>query len=123
MLNLTKEDLEKLEKYPTYSQDDLGTEAEIVMKIHNPYGRGIWYVLEAEKADDGKDYICFGYVESPLSPEFSEYGYFSLMELAKVDIPIYARDVTTGEKIFLGNGNLEIDREFKEGTKMKEVLP
>ena len=120
MLNLKVEDLELLEKYPPKSQDGLGGEAEVLLKIFNPVGRGSWYILEAEKMYDGKDYLCFGYVESPLTKDFNEYGYFLLSELMKVDVPQYLKD---GDyEVFLGYAGLEIDRGFQSGTKMKEVF-
>lgn len=120
MLNLTINDLKLLEKFPKYSQDGKGEEAEVVLKIFNPAGRGSWYILEAEKMYDGKDYLCFGYVESPLCADFNEYGYFLLSELMKADVPQYLKD---GDyEVFLGFASLEVDRSFASGTKMKKVF-
>jgi len=50
-----------------------------VVKFFNPSGAGTWYGVEF----DGQD-TFFGYVESPLGPDCSEWGYFSLSELASV---------------------------------------
>ena len=120
MLNLEVEDLRKLEQYPIKSQDDLGENAKVILKIHNPFGRGRWYILGAEKMHDGKDYLCFGYVDSWINPLCSEYGFFTLKELADVNIPIYATD---GEyEVFLGYGGLEVDRDFKDGISIGEIV-
>ena len=120
MLNLNTNDLKLLEKYPKYSQDGLGENAEVVLKIFNPAGRGSWYILEAEKMYDGKDYLCFGYVISPMNPLYDEYGYFTLKELMEVNVPVYVSD---GEYLnLMGHTSLEVDRSFKSGTKLGEVL-
>lgn len=123
MLNLRTEDLEILDKYPIKCQENKAEEdIEVILKIYNPYGRGVWYVTEAEKMHDGKDYLLFGYVESPLTPLYNEYGYFTLSELCELDIPCYVIDVESGYEIFIGNGSLKIDRDFKCGMKMGEIL-
>jgi hypothetical protein len=121
MLEIRKTDLEKLLKYPIRSQDGKGKEAEIVLKIFNPHGRGSWYVLEAQQMPDG-DLYCFGYVESPITPLFDEYGYFTLNQLREVQVPIQIEDVGTGEIHVLGYCSLEVDRTLEEGAKMKKVL-
>ena len=58
---------------------------EIVVHYFNPFGSGDWYVLEGEEQNNG-DWLFFGYVKSPLSPDFDEYGYFTLAELKSVKI-------------------------------------
>lgn len=121
MLGLKKSDIENLKKYPTYSQDGKGKEAEIVMKIFNPHGRGTWYILEAQEMEDG-DFYCFGYVESMITPEFDEYGYFTINQLKALQIPVRIKDIATGEIHDLGYCSLEIDRSLEDGTKLKEVL-
>ena len=120
MLSLTKEHKEKLAKYPTYSQDDKGKSAEIVLKIFNPFGAGTWYVLEAEPIHDNPDdYLFFGYVESPLGEEFNEYGYFTFSELRDLTIPLYSK--VNDETVYMGKGTLEIDKYFGKKT-MADVL-
>ncbi len=122
MFSLNEKDVQKLKKFPTYSQDGKGKDAEIILKVFNPYGRGTWYVLEAEEINNGTDYYCFGYVESPLNPLYDEYGYFTINQLKEVKIPIKIKDMATGEIHELGYGNLEIDRSLDDGIKLKDVL-
>lgn len=111
---LTDELKARLCEYPLCSQDGKGDEAEVVCKFFNPYGLGTWYVLEAEKQADG-DFLFFGYVESPLSPDFDEYGYFSLGELENLKIPIRIN----GEVISYGS----IERDLYLGDcKMGDIL-
>lgn len=120
MLNLEVEDLRKLEQHPLEDIDKMGVNAKVILKIHNPFGKGSWYILGAEKMHDGKDYLCFGYVDSWISPVCSEYGYFTLKELAERQFPLYATD---GEyEIFLGYGGLEVDRDFKDESSIGEIV-
>ena len=79
---MTKEIEKKLTKYPLYSQDGKGKNAEIVCKFFNPYGRGTWYVLEGEKQENG-DWMFFGIVDLL----DREYGYFTLSQLQSVRLP------------------------------------
>lgn len=58
---------------------------EIHVHYFNPYGAGDWYVLEGEEQKDG-DWLFFGYVKSPITPDFDEYGYFTLNELKSVQV-------------------------------------
>ena len=53
---MTREMEGKLKSFPFYSQDGKGDDAIVVMKFFNPYGLGTWYVLEAEKQENG-DYL------------------------------------------------------------------
>lgn len=59
---LTKELEKKFEKYPLYSQDGKGLDAEVIAKFYNPYGHGTWLITEGDKQEDG-DYLMFGYVQ------------------------------------------------------------
>lgn len=79
---MTKEIERKLEKYPLYSQDGKGDDAEIVCKFFNPCGAGTWYVLEGKKLENG-DWEFFGIVDLYVR----EYGYFTLSELQSVRLP------------------------------------
>lgn len=56
---------------------------KIVAHYFNPFGNGDWYVLEGEEQTNG-DWLFYGYVKSPLSPEYDEYGYFTLNQLKSV---------------------------------------
>lgn len=76
-MKLITEQLEKdLAKYPLYSQDGKGEDAIVVCKF---FLQGYtWYVLEAEKADNG--YEFFGIIVG----QHTEYGYFTLSQLESV---------------------------------------
>ena len=67
----------QFEKYPLYSQDGKGEDAKILVKYFNPYGRGRWYVLEAQKLPNN-DYELYGLVDMG---QGREYGYFRLSDL------------------------------------------
>jgi Protein of unknown function (DUF2958) len=77
---LTKAIEAKLLKTPLYSTEKRNV-APILVKFFNPCGSGSWYVLEAERLEDG-DWRFFGLVEG-LGGE-NELGYFVLSELASV---------------------------------------
>ena len=111
---MTKEMEGKLKSFPFYSQDGKGDDAIVVMKFFNPYGLGTWYVLEAEKQENG-DYLFFGYVESLITPEFNEYGYFSLSELENLKIPIRINGV------IVSYGKIERDLYF-ERVRIGDVI-
>lgn len=57
---MTKAIEKKFEKFPLYSQDGMGEEAEVVVKFFNPAGRGTWLITEGEKLENG-DWLFFGY--------------------------------------------------------------
>jgi len=78
---MTKELEEKFKKYPLYSQDGKGKDAEIVVKYFNPYGRGTWLITEGEQQEDG-DWLFFGYCHIFCW----EWGYVSLSELESVGL-------------------------------------
>lgn len=67
---ITKAVEKELAKYPLYSQDGKVKDAVVVCKF---FLQGYtWYVLEAEKADNG--YEFFGIIAG----QHTEYGYFTL---------------------------------------------
>ncbi len=76
---MTKELEEKFKKYPLYSQDGKGKDAEIVVRYFNPYGRGTWLITEGEQQEDG-DWLFFGYCHIFCW----EWGYVTLSELESV---------------------------------------
>lgn len=95
---ITKEVEKELAKYPLYSQDSKGDNAIAVCKF---FLQGYtWYVLEAEKADNG--YEFFGIIVG----QHTEYGYFTLSQLESV----------TGQ----WGLRVERDRGFKP-TKVKDL--
>ena len=50
MLLMTKELEEKLNQYPIGSQDELGEDAEVIVKYFNPCGADTWLITEGEKS-------------------------------------------------------------------------
>lgn len=80
---ITKAIEKLLEKYPLYSQEG-NKDAKVLCKIFNPYGGGSWYILEAEKQENG-DYLCFGLVDL----HETELGYFLLSELLNVRVKVF----------------------------------
>lgn len=95
---ITKAVEKDLAKYPLYSQDGKGEDAIVVCKF---FLQGYtWYVLEAEKADNG--YEFFGITVG----QFAELGYFTLSQLESV----------TGQ----WGLRVERDRGFKP-TKVKDL--
>ena len=78
---ITKELEKTIAKYPLYSQDGKGKDAEVIAKFFFPVGNWTWYVLEGEKVGES-DYEFFGYVEG----DFPEFGYFTLSELESINM-------------------------------------
>lgn len=75
------ENIEVAELYTTENDNDP------IVKIHftNPNGRGDWFVTEGKMESNG-DWLFFGFVRSPLVPEYDEFGYFTLNELKSAGI-------------------------------------
>lgn len=80
---MTAEIERKLKKFPLYSQDGKGEDAEVVVKFFNPYGAGTWLITEGEKDEDG-NWTLFGYCE--IGFEW-EWGYIALSELESFRTP------------------------------------
>lgn len=77
---ITKEIERKLLATPLYSTEKVPEgDKEILVKFFYPYGAGTWYVVEAERQEDG-DWLFFGYVEL----HEGEWGYFTLSELQSI---------------------------------------
>ena len=84
-MKLLTEELEmEFEKYPLYSQDGKGLNAEVIAKFYNPYGHGTWLITEGERQDNG-DYLMFGHVQLS-NPHEAEFGYVTLKELESIEI-------------------------------------
>ena len=88
-----KATLNRLKKYPIYSQDGKGDDAIVSARIFNPYGAGYWNITEY----DGKD-TMYGYYQrdghstTPDEDEsygVNEYGYFSKKELENTRVRVY----------------------------------
>lgn len=75
---LTAAIIAKLEKTSLYSTEKIDV-CPVLVKFFNPCGSGTWYVLEAEKQEDG-DWLFFGLADI----QEKELGYFTLSELQSV---------------------------------------
>lgn len=82
---MTKEIEKKFEKYPLYSQDGKGEDAQVLVKYFSPASSHTWYVLEGNKLENG-DFEMFGFV-SVGNKTMDEYGYFYLSELMNIKMP------------------------------------
>lgn len=96
---MTKELEKKFEKYPLYSQEEKGEDAEVVAVYFNPCGAGTWIITEGEKQEDG-NWLFFGYCHI-----FEwEWGYVSLSELEEIVLPFgltIERDLHVGNKKYV----------------------
>lgn len=68
-------------KFPLRSQEKV-SDPLVVAKFFDPCGRFTFYATEGE--EEGPDFTMFGFVVSPLDPDFDELGYMSLMEMQSV---------------------------------------
>lgn len=102
MMLMTKELEAALEKHPIGSQDEMGMDADVVVKYFNPCGAGTWLITEGEKQEDG-DWLLYGYCHI-----FEwEWGYVCLSELESVKLPF----------------GLSIERElYVTGKKVKDYI-
>ena len=64
-----------------YSQES-NPNPTVQLKYFTPWGNWTWYVLEAEKQEDG-DFLFFGFVVG----HDAELGYFTLSELTSTKGP------------------------------------
>ena len=114
---ITKEIEKKFEKFPLYSQDGKGLNAEILVKFFNPTGVGTWYITEANKLEDG-DYEMFGYCHLG-DDENAEFGNVLLSDLEDIKLP-YGLKIE--RDMYLKNGiNLE-NALKRDGIKMPDFL-
>lgn len=82
-MKLMTKAIEKILPKPRSTENVPLEEKVAVVKFFNPTGAGTWFATEGEKLPDG-DFEFFGFVESPLGPDCSEWGYFRLSELESV---------------------------------------
>lgn len=114
---ITKEIEKKFEKFPLYSQDGKGLNAEVLVKFFNPTGVGTWYITEANKLEDG-DYEMFGYCYLG-DDENAEFGNVLLSDLEDIKLPYglkIERDMYLENGINLGNALK------RDGIKMPDFL-
>lgn len=109
---MTKEIERLFEKYPLYSQEG-NMSAKVLLKVFNPYGRGTWYVTEANKTADG-DYECFGLVNI----FEAELGYFMLSELLNMRVKVFGMPMPLERDThFVGKTLKEAYEECGEGDR------
>ena len=114
---ITKEIEKKFEKFPLYSQDGKGLNAEVLVKFFNPTGVGTWYITEANKLEDG-DYEMFGYCHLG-DDENAEFGNVLLSDLEDIKLP-YGLKIE--RDMYLNNGiNLE-NALKRDGIKIPDFL-
>jgi hypothetical protein len=89
----------KARRYPLYSQDGKGLNAQILVKYFNPYGAGTWLITEAEKQDNG-DWLFFGYCHI-----FEwEWGYVTLSELIQTKVKVFGYRFSLERDLYIPDG-------------------
>ena len=94
---MTKEILNKIKKYPLYSQDGKGDEAVVIAKFFGG-SRWSWYATEGNILPDG-DIEFFGLVVGDYD---ADLGYFTLSELESLKFPPFGLGVER-DRYFTGN--------------------
>lgn len=102
---ITKAIEKKFEKFPLGSQENKMEDAEVLLKVFNPYGGQTWLITEAEKEED--DWYCFGCVNLF---GFWEWGYISLKELQELKVNVFGMQM-----------GLERDR-YCDGMTVRELM-
>lgn len=90
----------KARKYPLYSQDGKGMNAQILVKYFNPYGAGTWLVTEAEKQSNG-DWLFFCYGTN--GREW-EWEYITLSELVQTKVKVFGYRFPLERDLYIPNG-------------------
>jgi len=99
MKMLTKEIEKKFENTPIGTNESL-MDAKVLVKYFNPYGRGTWYITEAER--DGDDWLCYGYMNI-----FEwEAGYIMLSEILEAKVNVFGHELPLERDMYLGNVTL-----------------
>ena len=102
----TKEIEQKAKKFPLYSQDGKGKDAEVIVKYFNPYGAFTALIPEASMQEDG-DWLCFGYIY-----HFEwEWGYILLSEIENTKVNLFGCQLP-----------LERDLYVKENATVKDLI-
>lgn len=68
-------------KYPTLSEIDQtdNEDKKLIVKIFDPQSRWKWFIAAVDEEQYG---LVFGYVVSGMDPNFSEWGFFDITEIA-----------------------------------------
>jgi hypothetical protein len=101
-----EEELAKLP--PLYGTEQIETQDKIV-QLKFFLGAWTWYAVEYSP----EERIFFGFTESGLGPDCSEWGYFSFDELLQVKAPL-----TPG-----GPGVLDVDRDLHFKPRAVKDIP
>ena len=90
----------KAHKYPLYSQDGKGLNAQILVKYFNPYEAGTWLVTEAEKQSNG-DWLFFCYGTS--GHEW-EWKYITLSQIIQTKVNVFGYRFPLERDLYIPNG-------------------
>lgn len=88
-------------KYPLYSQEGKA-DAKVICKFFNPYGIHTWYVLEAEKQENG-DYLLFGLVQG----HDVELGYFMLSDILNTKVKVWGCKLPLERDMYFENKTIK----------------
>lgn len=112
---LTKEIIQKLRKYPLYSQEGVEPmQKKVLVKFFNPYGVGTWIVTEAEEHEEGNDWIFYGLVD--LGNGY-EWGYFYFNELNRLRINVWGCKLPIERDLYISKNCL-----VKELVRADELM-
>ena len=101
---MTKEIAEKFEKFPLYTQEEKGLDAEVVVKYFNPVGAGTWLITEGQYEEEVDDWLFFGYCHI-----FEwEWGYVRLSDFENIKLPF--------------DMGIERDLYLKDGATVRDCL-
>lgn len=90
---MTKAIEKKFKKYPLYSQETKGLDAEVVVKFFNPCGSTTILVTEGEKQEQENDWLFFGYIKTDYE---YEWGFIRLSDFENIKLPFglkFERDI------------------------------
>lgn len=98
---VTKAIEKKLAKSPLYSKDGDVRNAPVIVKFFSVASECRWYVVEAEKQEDG-DWMLYGLVAG----NYKELGYFLLSELANAAHPKFRGMAAIERDCYFGSAKL-----------------
>lgn len=75
---------ERLLSVPLYKTDGK-KQKEVLVTFKHCLSRWTWHIVESERQEDG-DILMFGYVESGLGDDCSEWGYTLLSQIAEIPL-------------------------------------
>lgn len=90
----------KARRYPLYSQDGKGLNAQILVKYFNPYGAGTWLITEAEKQNNG-DWLFFGYATNGYE---WEWEYITLSQIIQTKVKVFGYRFPLERDLYIPDG-------------------